>query len=49
MDYAVELCDLTRSYQMGETTITAVDHINLKIPSGKYTLLLGASGAGTVW
>ena len=46
MDYAVELCDLTRSYQMGETTITAVDHINLKIPSGKYTLLLGANGAG---
>ncbi len=46
MDCAVELCDLTRTYQMGETTITAVDHINLKIPSGKYTLLLGASGAG---
>ena len=31
---------------MGETTITAVDNISFEIPKGKYTIILGASGAG---
>lgn len=31
---------------MGETTITAVDDISFEIPKGKYTIILGASGAG---
>ena len=37
---------LTRSYQMGETVIRAVDDISFAIPPGKYTIILGASGAG---
>ncbi len=37
---------LTRSYTMGETIIKAVDDISFSIPEGKYTVILGASGAG---
>lgn len=37
---------LTRSYTMGETVIHAVDDISFAIPQGKYTIILGASGAG---
>lgn len=37
---------LTRSYTMGETIINAVDDISFSIPEGKYTIILGASGAG---
>lgn len=31
---------------MGRTTIRAVDDISFTIPEGKYTIILGASGAG---
>lgn len=37
---------LTRSYTMGENIIKAVDDISFSIPEGKYTIILGASGAG---
>ena len=37
---------LTRSYTMGENIIKAVDDITFTIPEGKYTIILGASGAG---
>ena len=37
---------LTRSYTMGENIIKAVDDISFTIPEGKYTIILGASGAG---
>lgn len=46
METAIDISNLVREYTMGETKITAVDDISLKIPTGKYTLLLGASGAG---
>lgn len=38
--------DMVREYSMGETTITAVDHISFEVPKGAYTIILGASGAG---
>jgi putative ABC transport system ATP-binding protein len=37
---------LTRSYTMGDSIIRAVDDISFSIPEGKYTIILGASGAG---
>lgn len=46
METAIDISNLVREYTMGETKIIAVDDISLKIPKGKYTLLLGASGAG---
>ncbi len=46
METAIKISNLVREYSLGETTITAVDNIDLEIPTGKYTMLLGASGAG---
>lgn len=37
---------LSREYQMGKNIIRAVDDISFTIPEGKYTIILGASGAG---
>lgn len=37
---------LVRSYAMGQNVIRAVDDISFAIPEGKYTIILGASGAG---
>jgi len=38
--------NLVRQYVMGETVVKAVDGIDMVIPQGKYTILLGTSGAG---
>ena len=42
----VQLEHVVREYVMGKTTIRAVDDISFTIPEGKYTIILGASGAG---
>ena len=46
MQAAVQVTDMYKEYIMGETKIIAVDHISFEIPVGKYTIILGASGAG---
>ena len=42
----VRLEHVSREYIMGKTVIKAVDDISFSIPEGKYTIILGASGAG---
>lgn len=37
---------IVREYIMGKVSIRAVDDISFTIPEGKYTIILGASGAG---
>ena len=37
---------ISREYIMGKNVIHAVDDISFAIPEGKYTIILGASGAG---
>ena len=46
MQTAVKVSEMYKEYTMGETKIIAVDHISFEIPVGKYTIILGASGAG---
>jgi putative ABC transport system ATP-binding protein len=46
LETAVKVSDMFKEYSMGETKITAVDHISFEIPVSKYTIILGASGAG---
>ena len=46
METAIKISDMVREYTMGETKITAVDHISFESPKGAYTIILGTSGAG---
>ena len=38
--------DVSREYRMGEVTIKAVDSASFTIDEGKFTLIVGPSGAG---
>jgi len=50
LEYAVETLDLTKVFKNREKgksrTVTAVDHINLKVKRGEFFGLLGPNGAG---
>ena len=46
LEMAVKVSGMIKEYTMGETTIKAVDDISFEIPISKYTIILGASGAG---
>ena len=46
MNSAIHTQALCRYYQMGSTTIRAVDGITLAVPAGDFVALLGASGSG---
>jgi putative ABC transport system ATP-binding protein len=43
---AVQLVHISRHYQMGETSVRAVDDVSLSVASGEYLALLGSSGSG---
>jgi putative ABC transport system ATP-binding protein len=43
---AVQLDHVSRHYQMGETSVRAVDDVSFSIPSGEFLALLGSSGSG---
>ncbi len=45
-DPLIKINNLNKQYQMGETTITAVDGVSFEIERGSVCVLLGASGAG---
>ncbi|GAA0116234.1 ABC transporter ATP-binding protein [Clostridium senegalense] len=45
-DIAISVKDVIKEYEMGETNIRAIDEINFQIENGKYTIILGSSGAG---
>ncbi|MCD6402066.1 MAG: ABC transporter ATP-binding protein, partial [Anaerolineales bacterium] len=38
--------DLTKEYQMGEVTVTALQKINLSVESGGFVAIMGPSGSG---
>ena len=37
---------LTKVYGTGETAVTALDHVNLKVDSGEFVAVMGPSGCG---
>jgi len=43
---AVQLDHISRYYQMGETSVRAVDDVSLYVARGEYLALLGSSGSG---
>src|SRR6056297_2474945 len=42
----LELKELVKIFGSGKDTVTAVDHVNLKVKEGKLVTLLGPSGCG---
>lgn len=42
----ISFLDVTKEYQMGEVTVTALQNITLEIETGKFVVLLGPSGSG---
>ena len=46
MGHFVEFQDVCKYYTMGEQRITAADHITFTIEQGKFTIIVGPSGAG---
>lgn len=42
----IELKDVHKIYQMGDTTVRAADGVNLTIQKGEFTAIVGKSGSG---
>lgn len=42
----ISLRNVVKQYDMGEVTIKAVDNINFDVEQGKFTIIVGPSGAG---
>jgi putative ABC transport system ATP-binding protein len=42
----IELCNVTKRYQVGEQEILALNGINLSIEQGEYAAIIGPSGSG---
>lgn len=42
----IELKDIVKSYQMGDTTVYALNHVTVNFEQGKFTSIVGPSGSG---
>jgi putative ABC transport system ATP-binding protein len=42
----IELTGVARRYRMGETTVTALEDVNLRVDEGEFAVVLGPSGSG---
>ena len=46
MSIVIELKDIVKKYTMGDSTVYALDHINLQVGFGEFTSMMGPSGSG---
>lgn len=46
MATVIELQDIVKRYQMGDSIVYALDYVNVKIEYGEFTSIMGPSGSG---
>jgi putative ABC transport system ATP-binding protein len=46
VEFSIRAINLTRTYEVGETTIDALRGVNLEVPRGQFVALVGPSGSG---
>jgi len=46
MSHAIYLKNVSKTYQQGKVTVTALDAVSLTIPKGQFVAIMGASGSG---
>lgn len=46
MATVIELRDIVKRYQMGDSIVYALDYVNVKIDYGEFTSIMGPSGSG---
>lgn len=46
MATVIELQDIVKRYQMGDSIVYALDHVNVRIEYGEFTSIMGPSGSG---
>jgi putative ABC transport system ATP-binding protein len=44
--FAIRAVNLTRTFEVGETTVQALRGVNLEVPHGQFVALVGPSGSG---
>ncbi len=42
----IELKDIVKTYQMGDSVVNALDHVTVAIDAGEFTSIVGPSGSG---
>ena len=42
----IRLENVSKRYQMGKVTVTALDHVSLNVDKGEFVVVLGPSGSG---
>ena len=46
MNKVIEICNLTRTFQMGDVSVNALRGIDLAVEAGEFIAIMGASGSG---
>lgn len=46
MKHIIEARELTKQYQDGDTTVTALNHVSLALPANESMVIIGSSGSG---
>ena len=46
MSALIEFREVCKTYQMGDTTVRAADHISMRIEKGEFVAIVGTSGSG---
>ena len=46
-DIQIEVRDVVRTFEMGETTVHALNEVSIQVKKGEFLVILGPSGSGS--